>query len=98
MMLLWHARLRVRTLTELARHHEREDAREIGLQRDRDQVEHQRDMLVERLWNTHGGVRCRDLAGIVCLRTLDPPLDLANVVQVFAEAVTIGRTESQLQL
>ena len=59
-MRLGDADLRVRPLADLARHHEREHARDVGLVRERQQVEHQLDVLVERLRHADRRVGHRD--------------------------------------
>ena len=49
MVRLGHADVRIGTLADLTRHHEGEDAREIGLIGKRQEVEHETDVLLERL-------------------------------------------------
>jgi len=48
-MLTRHADLRIRTVVELARHHECSDARDVGLKRDVLQIEHEPDVILVEL-------------------------------------------------
>ena len=70
-----------RPLTALARHHEGEDARQVGLERHRQQVEHQRRVLVERLGNAERLVDDRELRAVLRFGLLNPALDFADVAR-----------------
>ena len=93
---LAHADLRIRPLAGLARHHEREDAREVGLVGHGQQVEHQPRMFLERLGDAERRVDGDDALGVRCLRSLDAALDFADVVEIVAQPDAIGRTDAAL--
>ena len=90
--------LRIGPLADLARHHEREDAREIGLEGQRQQIEHQPDVLLERLGHADRRVTRRRQLGLgLLLGRLDPPLDFADVIEILAEPGAIARAEAALR-
>ena len=77
--------VRIGPLTELAAEHEREDAGEVGLIGDEQQVEQELHMFFEGLRHTDGSVwHVRDRC---CLpfRPLDTSFDLADVIEVLVE-------------
>src|SRR5262245_53977811 len=73
----------------------REDARNVGLQRDGLQIEHQLHVLVERVGHARRSARELSLfsARVACLDALYPPLDLPNVFGVALHALPIGSVE-----
>ena len=93
---LAHAEARIRALARLAPRHEREHAREIGLIRDRQQVEHHGHVLFERLRNADRR-RERKLRRVARLGALDTPLDLAHVLEVVVEPPLVRRAHDTLQ-
>ena len=89
------AALRIDAARRVAAHLEREDARGVRRERQHLQVEHQLDVLVERVG--HADRRLRQLArlaaGVVGLDLLDAALDLAHVVEVARQARAVGGAE-----
>ena len=75
-------------------HHERRDAREVGAERERHQVEHQRLALGERLLRLRRRLDARELER---LDPLHPALDVADGVQVLAERCPVPRPEASRQ-
>ena len=95
------AGLRIDAVRDVAAQLEREDARHVRRERDRLQIEHQLDVLFERVG--HADRRRRQLARprrcvLLRLDLLDAPLDLADVVEVVGEPRAIGGAERRLQL
>ena len=84
-MRLGHADLRIRPLADLARHHEREHARQVRLEGERQKIEHQRDVLDVRLGHADRRARHVRLRMSLLLRPLDPPFDLPDVLEVLVE-------------
>ena len=94
-----HADLRIGPLAQLAVGHERDDARQVGLVGDGQQVVHQRHVFFERLRNADW--QCRRearLRAVVRLGPLDSAFDLADVVEILVEPRAIARAELALQL
>ena len=93
------AALRIDARRAVAADLEREDARDVGGERQRLQVEHQLDVLVERVG--HAGRRAGQLARLAArvarLDALDAPLDLADVVEVLIEPRAVGRRRASLR-
>ena len=87
--------LRIRPLTHFARHHEREHARQIGLIRERQQVEHQRRRALRR---TRERPRARSERPACvcarCFRPLNAPLNFTHVAEVLAEPRLVGGAEA----
>ena len=81
---------RVRPAGEVAREEQRADARDVGLERQREQVELQLDVLVEGLRHAHRHrhVFRRDGRGLH--RNLQATLDLADVGRVVVEPLAVG--------
>src|SRR5580700_9600779 len=76
---------------------ERRDPRQVGPERQHDQVGQQPRVLAKILWDT-GRPGHRPLPDIDRrLRPFDPLLDLANAVEVFIELAAISDTESVAQ-
>ena len=97
---LRHAALWIDAARSVATHLEREHPRDIGLERQGLQVEHELHMLVERV----GHARRRPgqfagLAGTVAgLDPLNTPLDLAHVLEILRHALTVARVERAIQV
>ena len=83
-VLLGDADLRIRPLTELARQHEREHARDVGLIGHRQQVVHQPDVLLERVGHADRRVE-RHVARGVRFGALDASLDLTQIVEILRQ-------------
>src|SRR5580698_4286449 len=95
-MLLGDANLGISALTDFARHHESEYARDIRLPGGGDKIEHQTHMLVEQLGNADRSVESG--LALVVLGTLDAALDLADIVEIIAEARAVALTEAALEV
>src|SRR5262245_41383316 len=85
---------------QVFRVHERADARHLTLVGERQQVEHQFNMVLERFRRSYR--RFRNILISAALRiaiehSLDSPLDLANVVEVSVEPHSIGWRQSLLK-
>src|SRR5262249_56015994 len=74
---------------EVARQHEREYAGDVGLVRDRDQVEEQGCMLLECVRYPCGGSRNIELSISVLFAALDASLDFPDVVDIVAQTAQI---------
>src|SRR4029453_16056466 len=88
-----NAACRKRLTAEVARQHEREYAGNVGLIRDRDQVEEQGCMLLECVRYPCGGGRNIELSLAVLLAALDASLDFPDVVEIVAETDAIPGPE-----
>ena len=89
--------IREHQLARLAVHHEREDAREVGLIRHRHQLEHDADVLFERRRYPDRCVRHDELFGRLFLGALNPLFDLAHVVEILVQPRAIARPEPALE-
>src|SRR5882672_2600913 len=96
-MRLLHAEAGIRALARLAAGHEGEDAREIGLIRHGEQVEHQADVLLERFGNADRRRERGQFRGAARFGALDAALDLAHVLEVVVEPVAVRRPDRALQ-
>ena len=94
---LVHAHLRIRTVVQIARHHEGEDAGDVRLKRQRHQVEHQADMGLVHLGGTDRRLGHLEVRPRLLLRPDDAAFDLAHVVQIFAEARLVAGAKPLLQ-
>ena len=84
----------IRRAAGIARVHHRRDAGDLRLVREHLQVEHQLDVILERLGHADGrfgNVRRRSADCSVGL--LDAALDFADVVEILAEAGAVARIE-----
>src|SRR4029453_15366354 len=77
-----NAACRERLTAEVARQHEREYAGDVGLIRDRDQVEEQGCMLLECVGYPCGRGRNIELSGALLPAALDAALDFPGVLRV----------------
>ena len=88
------ADLRIGAEVQLAAQHERDDARDVGAERQPLQVVHQPDVLVEPLGDAHRPFERRQhLGGAALLGRLNPPLDFAHRVDVVGHRRAIARPE-----
>ena len=85
-MLLRDAEVRVRPLAQLAREHEREHARHVGLECRSHEVVHQPHVILERIGHADRRADVRHLRRAVRLGSLDAAFDLADVVEILADA------------
>src|SRR5438094_387137 len=97
-VLLADANLRIRPLAQLAIAHEREDARQIAAIRERQQVVHQRQMLVERVRHAGRQGDRRDGGAVARFGPLDATLDLAHILEIVAKPRAIAGAERSLKL
>ena len=72
-------------------------AREVGLVRERDQVEHQLDLLAEVFQFPDGSIGNLERRQILRRRHLRAPLDLANAFQIAVENGAVAAPEVALQ-
>ncbi len=93
-----HADLREGAVTHLARHHEAGNARDVGLERQRHQFHHQLGVHHVIVRDADGGGGHFDALAVLGLGDLDAALDLAHVVQILGDAVTIVRAQTALQM
>ena len=94
MVRLGHADLREGALAEVARQHERRDARDFGLVGQHLQIEHQLGVFVEGFGDADGGVGHFDLRRYLLFGALDAAFDFADVVQVFADDAAVALAEA----
>src|SRR5262245_30210016 len=97
-MLFGDPDLWIRALAEFTRHHEGEHACEVSLVRGRREVEHQSDMFVEGIRNSHWRVQRHRFHTIAALGLLDATFDCANVIKVVAHSRPIARTQVSLEV
>ena len=91
------AGLREDGAAQLAREHQRRDARDVRLERDHLQVHQQLEVLLERRRHAGRHVRQRDVLARRRLGALNPPLDLAHVVEILVQPPAIARRQILLQ-
>ncbi len=82
---------------QLAREHERGDPGDLRLERDHLQVHQQLQMLLERRRHTGGQFRNGQIVWHALFSALNPPLDLAHVIEILRQAATIIRRQIFLQ-
>jgi hypothetical protein len=80
-----NANLRIRPRALLLANHERDDAREIRLERQNLQVEHQREVVFEDRRRPLRRLQGRELDVPLLLGLRDAPLDVANRLGVFLD-------------
>ena len=93
MMRLGHADVRVGPRAGLARQLERDDARDVGLERQHLQVEHQPDVVFPDRRHAGRPIELRQRRGVALLRTLNAPLDLAHRVEILTDLDAIARAQ-----
>ena len=93
-----HANERIRAIGLLAAQQQREDARHVGLKRQRRQIEHQLRVLIVGFGRANRtiGQRDRRLAGLP-LGDLNASLNLAHRVEVFRHSGAVRRAQTILQ-
>ena len=74
-------------------HDHREDARDIGLESQRLQIEHQLDVFVERGRNIGGTLRQLNRLDSARFHALNALLDFANRLQIFGQLGPIARAQ-----
>ncbi len=89
MVRLGHADLRIRPRALLLRDHERDDAREIRLERQQLEVEHQGDVILEHRRHALRLIDRRDLQVALLLGLLDAALDVADRFGVLVDLALI---------
>ena len=94
---LVHPDLRIGAVVQVAGHHESEDARDVGLERQCHQVEHEADVCFEDLGGADGRFGNLQVGSGLLLGSYDAPLDLAHVVQVVAQPRLVTRPETLLE-
>ena len=92
-MRIGHADLGIRAQAALAAEHERRDARQVGLERDRLHVEHQRRVVGEEHRHAARHLEVGRHLARVALGDLDAALDLAHRCEVFVHLAAIRRPE-----
>jgi hypothetical protein len=95
-MRLGQADLRIRAVDVFAHHHERADARDIGLERQHLQIEHQLDVFPERRGHADRLVRHREIA-VVGFGLGDAVFEVAHGVEIFAQIGPVPRSEPPVQ-
>ena len=98
MMRIGRTHLRIRALAQLARHHEGENTRSVGLPGYCQQVEQQRHVFVERIGYADGRIRCVHLSGAASFLPLDAPLDFAKIIQIIVHSSAIARAQARPQV
>ena len=83
---------------DFRRHHEGKNARHVGLVSQRDQVEHQSDALLERIYIVRRSVRNVHLRKIARFHLLNAPLDLAHAFKVVGQHSFVRRPQHPLQV
>src|SRR5688572_3368951 len=92
------ADLDVAPIALLARELERDDARDVGLERQNLQIEHQLRMVGERRGNPHWPVEIRrQVARDRLFSALDLTLDRASAVEILIQACAIGNAHPLLE-
>ena len=89
--------VRVGPLAQLARHHEREHAREVDLVGQRQQVVEHADVFLVRFRHADRRVGHLDRRLRLGLGALDAPLHFTHVVQILAETLPIARADALLE-
>src|SRR3954452_136500 len=99
---LVRAALRVHARRAVATHLEREDARDVSRERERLDVEHELDVLLERIRNARRSAD--ELAGLAAaarvvarFNALNATLDFADVVEIAVDARAVGRAQVALE-
>ena len=92
-----HANLRIGAPAELARHHERDDPRQVALVGQHLQIEHQLRVFFVGRRNAGRLLDQRQFPLALLLGRLNPPLGVANRFQIFLKLGTIGGAEAALE-
>src|ERR1019366_3288609 len=93
------ADLRIRAIALLARELERNDARDIRLEGQNLQVEHELGVVGERRGDPYRPIHIGVLVVRHCLLgTLNLTLDLTNTVEILVQAHAVGTPQASLEL
>ncbi|HIC53184.1 MAG TPA: hypothetical protein EYO97_05075, partial [Gemmatimonadetes bacterium] len=96
---VWHPQVRVGSSTQLATEHEGEDAGDVGLIGEREQVEHQLDVLLVGVGHADRTSQLGKLGvGTLGLSQLDPALERADRVEILGDSRAIARTDVALEI
>ncbi len=98
MVRLGHPNLRIRPDALLPPIQERGDPRQVGLPRQRQQVVHDLRVRLKTLGHARRLVDRRQLPVALLLRDLDPPLDIADRVDILREPRAVPRPEHPLEV
>src|SRR5262245_49646941 len=93
-----HPDIRIRSLAQLTSHHEGEDARQIRLVRQSQQVEEYPDVVFELVRHAHRGIGDFQRRVGLPLSPLNPSFDFADVVDVFTKAYAIARSNTSTEV
>jgi hypothetical protein len=85
--------LRIGAEVQLPSQHERHYARDIRLKREALQLEHQADMLVEPLGNSHRALQVGQLSLSIGLDGLDPSFDFTHGIKVVGDCRSVAGSE-----
>ena len=88
--------LRVGDVAAFAAHHQREHPGQVRLEGHCHDVEQQTDMLRIRRGNAERRIEVGDLRAVLLFRALDPAFDLADVVEIVAEAGDVAGAEARV--
>ena len=94
---LGDAEHRERAVADFPGHHERRDARDVGLKRDRHQVEHQFRVFDEVVGNAARRHRDLEILTRPFLGELDAPFDFTHGVEILGHSIPIAGTQPALQ-
>src|SRR4051812_24321623 len=89
----WRRALRIDTTGEVTREQHGADARDVGLEAERKQIEHDLDVLVERLRYAHGHCEILWCRGRRTRGDLQATLDFAHVLSKGIQPCTVRRTD-----
>src|SRR5262249_16059373 len=89
---------RVAPAALFAPYQERGDARQVALERQRQQIEHQAAVLLERRGDARWLLHNRQLISTLLLRRLDPPLDVTYGIQKLPAPRAVSAPEGPLQI
>ena len=88
----------VTPVAAFAGHHEADYPRHVRLEGDHHQVAHQLRVFFELIRDAVGALEQRHLdGGALLFRLLNPPLDIADAVEVFVQLALVARTQSGLE-
>ena len=97
MMRVRNAQFRIRSRAHLARHDERRDASEVGLECQHLQVEHHPDVILVAVRDACRFLEHRQLAGALLLRLLDAALEVPDGVDILRQLRAVPGAEACLQ-
>src|SRR3954468_20865654 len=98
MMRVRHSGFGISAVARLASKLERNDARDVALEREHLQIEHKSRMIDVSSRRAHGPVQVRQrIVRDAGLRLLNSPLDFANAIEIVADLLTIGRAKLPIQ-